>query len=391
MSRDVGNKSPLITIIGAGVGGLTLAAALLRLGSRVRVLEQASRFTRIGTGIGLAPNATKVLRGLGLIPALEKLAYHPAYRASREWDTAREMARYPVKGEMEARYGGPYFLLHRGDLHQALYELMPPGVVEFGRQLVGVRNSDDTVVLSFAGGREETADVVVGADGVHSRVRESLFGVGDPRFTGRVAYRSVFPASLLAEPLLDPNTKWWGPDRHIVIYYVSGGREVYFTTSAPHEAWVEESFSTVGDLAELRAAFEGFHPAVRGVLEACPQVQKWAIYERDPLATWRAGRVALLGDACHPMTPYMQQGAATAIEDGVVLARCLRGVGPGGVEEAFDRYESARKERTSVIQAESSRNTWNATSEGSPAVSHEFVYAYDAWRAPLGPGRRTSR
>lgn len=375
------DKGPSVAVVGCGIGGLVLAAALLRSGVRVKVFEQASHFARIGTGIGLAPNAMKVLRRLGLERELESLAFEAEYRSSRRWDTGEELFRYPVKAEMRSRYGAPYLLLHRGDVHQALYELLPPGVVDFGSRLVEVSSTSDGVILSFSDGRREAADYVVGADGVHSVLRESLFTSGDARFTGRVAYRAVFPIELLRQPLMDPNTKWWGPDRHIVIYYISSGKEVYFTTSVPDDGFAVESFSAKGDLDELHAAFDGFHPAVQAVLDACPSVQKWAIFERDPLPTWQNGRVVLLGDACHPMTPYMQQGAATAMEDAVVLARCIRE--HDDVEAAFRRYESCRRPRTNIIQAESSKNAWNRTNVGSASVGSDFVWGYDAWETTL--------
>jgi salicylate hydroxylase/6-hydroxynicotinate 3-monooxygenase len=189
----------------------------------------------------------------------------------------------------------------------------------------------------------------------------------------------VYPTELLGGHQIDPGCKWWGPDRHIVVYHVSGGREVYFTTSVP-EDWRLESWSARGDVEELRAAFEGFHPDVQKVLEACPEVHKWAIHERAPLPTWSRGRAVLLGDACHPMTPYMAQGAATSMEDAAVLARCLDGVGQDGIAEAFRRYEASRKPRTSKIQLESRENRWLRHAE--PAG---WVYGHDAWVAPLAP------
>jgi len=176
-------------------------------------------------------------------------------------------------------------------------------------------------------------------------------------------------------------TKWWGPDRHIVIYFTTRKRdEVYFVTSQPERAdWItKESWSAKGDLGELRAAFENFHPDVRAVLAAAPEVHKWGIFERDPLPSWRRGRVVLLGDACHPMTPYMASGAAMALEDAAVLARCFDELDGASIEEAFGAYEATRKPRTTVVQATSSANTW-MRSETDP----DWLYGYDAWRVPL--------
>ena len=177
-------------------------------------------------------------------------------------------------------------------------------------------------------------------------------------------------------------TKWWGPDRHIVIYYVNAARsELYFVTSVPEPAeWLtRESWSAMGDVSELRKAYEGFHHEVRAVLEACPDCHKWAILDRDPLPRWSDGRVVLLGDACHPMTPYMAQGAATAIEDAAVLARCLEEVEGEDIEGAFQRYEAHRKPRTSRIQAISRANTWMKGGDDDTS----WLYGYDAWHVPL--------
>lgn len=387
MNAQARSDGPLISIVGCGLGGLALAAALLKFGIRVQLFEQAEAFSRVGTGIGLAPNAVKVARGLGLEEQLTAIAYQAPYRTSRRWDTGEEMLRYPVKEEMLTKYGAPYLLLHRGDTHQALYDLLPPGLVRFGHRVQRAERDGAGVAVTFTNGTTEFVDYLVGADGIHSAVRDSVFKVEDARYTGRVAYRSIFSVDLLSEPLIDPDTKWWGPDRHIVDYYVTGGREVYFTTSVPHPEWVAESFSAEGDLEELRAAFEGFHPNVQALLRSCPHVQKWAIYERTPLETWQDGPVVLLGDACHPMTPYMQQGAATAMEDGVVLARCVDATlrAGGDVEDAFAWYVRLRQERTASFQIESAKNRWNETMSGSPGISNETVYNYDAWTCDLTP------
>ena len=221
---------------------------------------------------------------------------------------------------------------------------------------------------------------MIGADGVHSRIRDYVAGSDQPRFVGRLAYRTTFPASRLrGHDIGAAYTKWWGPDRHIVIYFVTANRdEIYFTTSLPEKAdWItKESWSAKGDLGEMCEAFARFHPDVRAVLEAAPEVHKWGIFERDPLPTWCKGRVALIGDACHPMTPYMAQGAAMALEDAVVLARCVAEI--ADIEEAFRVYEATRKVRTSAVQQGSSANTF-MRSETNP----DWLYGYDAWTVPL--------
>lgn len=373
------SRKPRIAIIGAGMGGLTAAAVLRRYGFEVRIYEQARKFARIGAGIQQSANAIRVLRAIGLEQRLRSAAFQPASWTNREWDSGKMKYELPLGAAFESRYGAPYLLLHRGDLHAALASVVPPENIRMGRQLVGLDQTASGVALRFADGSVEDSDAVIGADGVHSKVRELLLGPEEPRFTGRVAYRTTFPASLLAGAQIDDCAKWWGPDRHIVIYYVTPNRdEVYFVTSLPEPQWRNESWSAKGDLGQLRSAFAGFHPQVQMVLNACPDVHKWALYERDPLPSWRQGRVVLLGDACHPMMPYMAQGAANAMEDAAILGRCLDAAGAGGIEDAFARYEATRKERTSRIQLTSRRNEWMST-----RTDPDWVYGYDAWSEPL--------
>lgn len=371
-----------IAVTGAGIGGLAAATLLARAGHRVRVFEQASRFARVGAGIQMTPNAMKVLRGLGLEARLRKIAFQSPAGISREWDTGTVTNELRMGDEIEARYGAPYLFLHRADLHAAIGSMVPAGVVQFNRKLAGIEQNAQRVTLVFNDGSREEADTLIGADGVHSRVREILLGPEQPRFSGRVAYRTTFPAALMGADRITPlRTKWWGPDRHMVVYYVTANRdEIYFVTSQPESVeWMTpESWSAKGNLGELRAAYAGFHPEVQAILRACPDVHKWALLERDPLPTWTDGRVALLGDACHPMTPYMAQGAASALEDAAVLSRCLDGIDADGVAAALRCYEATRKPRTSEIQGNSRKNTWmrNETDPG-------WVYGYDAWTTPL--------
>ena len=281
--------------------------------------------------------------------------------------------------EAEARLGAPYLLLHRGDLHAALASIVPAAHLHLSHRLHGLDQDAHGVTLRFANGYRTNADAVVGADGVHSVVREMLFGREDPRFTGRVAYRTTFPSARLDVSQFDDNAKWWGPDRHIVSYFVRPNREeIYFVTSTPEPDFQIESWSARGDLEVLRRAYRDFHPRVRAILDACPEVHKWALVERDPLPRLSEGRITLLGDACHPMTPYMAQGAATAMEDAAVLSRCLQGTDPDCVASALQRYEMTRRERTSRIQLTSRQNTWMRDKTDA-----DWVYGYDAWQAPL--------
>jgi len=368
-----------IAIIGAGMGGLATAAALRRPRIDVTVYEQAAQFARIGAGIQIGCNAMKVLHELGLEQRLRAQSFYPRSWNNRDWRTG-EVKFDMIFGESaERKFGAPYLLAHRGDLHAALASAVPDEDVKLSHKLVGLDEVSDGVRLTFANGATAVADAVIGADGVHSQVREILFGASPVNFTGRIAYRTTYPAALLGGQKIDDCTKWWGEDRHIVIYYVKPDRsEIYFVTSQPEPDFRIESWSAKGDVRELRAAFVGFDRQVENVLAACPDVHKWAIVDRDSLARWADRNVALLGDACHPMTPYMAQGAAMAIEDAAVLSRCLEGVERDGVTNAFRRFEATRRERTARVQQTSRTNTWL-----KEKTDTDWVYAYDAWNTPL--------
>ena len=371
--------NPKIAVLGAGMGGLAAAALLSRAGCEVTVYEQATRFARVGAGIQMSPNALRVLRALDLEAHIRRVAFQPRSWRNRAWDTGAMQNELPLGAEAEARHGAPYLLGHRADLHAALLTRVPPERIVRDKRLTGLSQNATSVTLAFADGSTAKADIVLAADGLHSRAREILFGAGEPRFTGNVAYRTVFPAARLGGLTLDDNCKWWGPDRHIVIYYVNPRQdELYFVTSVPDPDWKLDSWSAMGDLAELRAAFTGFHPDVLRVLEACPAVHKWAIADRDPIPRWSEGRVMLMGDAAHPMTPTMAQGAAQALEDAMVMARCLARFGYEDLAQAFRTFEAHRRARTAQIQLTSHRNVWmrGRTDSG-------WLYDYDACSAAL--------
>ena len=368
-----------VAIIGAGMGGLACAAALLRQGAKVTIYEQASTFKRIGAGIQMTPNAVKALRGLGLEEALRDVAFEAAVGHNREAASGDVTNIIELGGRIVERCGAPLLTLHRGDLHSVLLSGVPDGVIRMNHRLASFEQAGGAVQLRFDNGHEVEADVVIAADGVHSVVREQMFGPEAPRFTGRVAYRATFPAALIGDLKIDDRCKWWGADRHIVIYYTTRQRsEIYFVTSTPEPDFNLESWSTKGDLGELRAAYAGFHPTVRAVLEACPEVHKWALVVREPLPHWHEGHVALLGDACHPMTPYMAQGAASAIEDAVILSRCLEGIAPDAIESALARYHATRFPRATAIQQTSAQNNWM-----KEKTDFDWVYGHNVWSQDL--------
>jgi 6-hydroxynicotinate 3-monooxygenase len=374
---------PKIAIIGAGIGGLAVAGFLEQQGADVTIYEQARKFLRVGAGIQMGPNAVHVLRALGLEPKLRSLAFYPQAWTHRASDTGAHLADLTFGETAEKQYGAPYFLMHRGDLHAALFSTVPEAHIAYEKKLLGIGRKGDGVTLQFTDGTTVSSDCVIGCDGVHSRVREIMLGEESPRFTGRVAHRTVFPAARLKGAPVTTCTKWWGPDRHIVVYPVTPkADELYFVTSVPDPTWDVESWSTEGDMAEVRQAMTGFHDEVQRVLAASPSVNKWALFERDPLARWTDGPIALLGDSCHPMTPYMAQGAANSLEDAAVLARCLEGVAREGIAAALSRYEATRIERTSRVQLTSRQNTWGIA-DGKTGGDTSWVYGYNAMTTPI--------
>lgn len=373
------NSPFTIAIVGAGMGGLAAAAALQRFGIDAQVYEQAPGFARVGAALQLTPNSMKTARGLGIEQRMLEVGFIPEFAHNRQWDTAEVTYLHPMGEQTKARYGANDVMVHRAEVHSALVDLLKPGTIKLNKKLVGVDTNGSQIVLSFADDTCAKADAVIGADGVNSVVRSSVYGVEEPRFTGRVAYRSVYKTSLLRGAKVDDRVKWWGPDRHLLSYRVDPRREeIYFIASVLDPDFNIESWSARGDLSVLRAAYADFHPDARAILDACPECTKYAMVERDPLLSWCMDRIILIGDACHPMLPTMAQGAGSAMEDAVILARCLQGIDRDGIAEAFRRCEANRKERTARIQKESSINVWMKTKPDT-----DWLYGYDAWTAPL--------
>ena len=346
---------PRIGIAGGGIGGLTLALACAEAGfTDVTVYEQAAQPEALGAGVQLSPNATRVLFALGLKRELGEVAFFPSAIEFRTWRTGYQVASRPLGQISQGRYGAPYYHVHRADLHAVLLNAARArGVrLESGCRCRGAGEDADGPWLELDTGIARH-DVVVGADGIHSTVRASVVDSAEPSFTGHLAWRGMVPAAALPDALVPPTaTVWLGPNRHFVHYYVRGGELINFVGVVESDRWIGESWRETGDPAELAADFAGWHPMVQMLIEAADGVFKWALYDRDPLPVWTRGAITLLGDACHPMLPYLAQGAAMAIEDAWVLSRMLERW-EDDPAQGLDEYQRYRRPRTARVQLRS--------------------------------------
>ena len=384
------DSSRRIVIAGAGLGGLCAALFLKRQGFDVAVLERAPELAEVGAGIQVAANGAKVLAALDLLEDVRRLGFEPAAAEIRDGVSGFTCYRNPLRGAHERRYGQPYVQIHRADLHGILLGACArAGIpVEIDAPVDSYERLDDGVVLRLASGREIEGDVLIGADGIHSAVRATMLGKEQPRFTGQVAWRGTVPAARL-RPGVVPETAgiWVGPGRHFVHYYLRGGSLVNFVAVQERSAWREESWTTAGDVGELRAAFAGWHPAVGAILDQVDSTFLWGLFGRDRLPRWTDGPVALLGDACHPMLPFMAQGACMAFEDAAVLARCL--ASDGDANAALKRYETLRIERATRVQrqAEANARLFHVQNRAAQIVRLGAIWA----GTHLIPGLATSR
>jgi salicylate hydroxylase len=336
-----------IAVIGGGIGGLTAAQALRQRGLEVRVHEAAPELKEIGAGVALGPNAMKALRSLGLEAAVRAVAYEGEFQLLRNWKTGRVISRTTRRSAAE-RYGAAGCSVHRADLLDVLAAGLPTSLVQLGARCDSVKADRHVAAAHFTNGTEEEADVVVGADGIHSAVRTNLFGPDAPRFTGKICYRAVIPVDAVkGGPPGPDNATWLGPHGAVVVYRVRRGELINVVAHYDDETYQHESWITECDREEVLERYRGWWPPLERLFSAGDTWYKWALYDRDPIPRWTEGRATLLGDAAHPMLPYLGQGACQAMEDGCVLAAALDAMEDDPA--ALARYEQVRRPRASRV------------------------------------------
>jgi len=375
------NASPAkVVIIGGGIGGLTTALALLKRGIDVEVYEQSTALKEVGAGVQLGSNGTRVLYALGLQEALAGVQVIPAAREIRHWRTGETWNWFDLGSTSAKRYGTPHVMLHRGDLLSILAEAvqrLKPDAVSLGRKCVDVGQTADRAEARFADGHVATGEFVIGADGIHSRVRACLFGAGRAEFTGCVAWRGLAPMDRLPPHLARMvGTNWLGPSGHVLHYPVRRGEIMNFISFVERDDWQVESWTVEGSKGELAKDFHGWHEDVHALIDHLDTPYKWALMVRGPMERWTDGRITLLGDACHPTLPFLGQGAVMSIEDAYVVAACLARYAKEP-SAAFARYEDIRRDRTAAVVRKAHENRRQAF---SPALADEAAVAISVAR-----------
>lgn len=348
-----------VAIVGAGIGGLAAALAMLQRGIDVTVYEQAPELREVGAGIQISANGTRLLNSLGLEKDLAETALEPAGKQIRLWNTGESWKLFDLGVVSRELYGAPYITMHRSDLHEVLVraiEAKKAGAVQLGYRCEGAEARDDRVVIHFKDRPSVTAAALVGADGLHSRVREIFFGHDEPQFTGCIAWRGMVSTDDLPDDMKEPvGTNWVGPGGHFVHYPVRGGKLLNFVGIAERDDWSVESWTMQGSPDEFANDFRGWHKNIQTLIKKGGKPFKWALKTRHPMPKWSGERVTLLGDACHASLPFLAQGAVMAIEDGFVLARAVEKYADD-YAKAFRAYEGARLERTARVMKGSADN-----------------------------------
>jgi len=358
-------RKPKVAIVGAGIGGLTAAIAMHRRNIDVEVYEQSPQIAEIGAGVSLSPNAIKAVRALGLDEQISAIGFESDNQIVRAWDTGDILSKVFRKGVYQKEFGAPYLSVHRADLVEVLRQQLPDNVIHLDARCTEVETGDHGARVCFANGEKIEADLVVGADGIRSVVRQSLFGREAPRFTGSVCWRGLVPLDAFPPGLISTDlTLYMGPRSHVIHFMVRRGTLINFVAHVETDSWTQESWTQECERSEVMDTFAGWHEPLLRLLGSSDRYYKWALYDRDPLESWSKGRVTLLGDAAHAMLPHIGQGACMAIEDGYVLAD-LVSQHPDNLNEALRLYERLRVPRTrrAVLEARARGKEMHLTSK----------------------------
>jgi salicylate hydroxylase len=374
-------RTPRVLIVGGGIGGLAAALALERARAEVIVCEQSPKLSEIGAGIGPAPNAIKALRALGLEDKINAIAYASEFAVIRAWKDGRPISR-AYQGDYSDKFGAPSVTAHRADLLGVLAGSLRWTDVRLGLRCVGVESHERGAAARFADGSAIEADIVIGADGIHSKVRESLFGANAPRFTGCICFRGMAPVEAVPRDINTADvTLWMGPHGHVVHYPVRRGELLNIVAHIDSDAWTEESWTRECGVDEVTATYARWNSALTRVFPASERWYKWALYDRDPPARWNKGRATLLGDSAHAMLPYLGQGAAMAIEDGCVLAGVVAR-GADDLDGALAAYERTRLPRVrEAVLGSRARARDNHLTSPLARLTRDLRYA---WRRRFG-------
>ena len=340
-------SAPSVLIVGGGIGGLFAANALLAHGIAVSLYEQAPALGEVGAGVYVTPNAVRQLERVALGPAVKRYGARVGPRSAYFRHDGTPIA--PVQVADAAGWNA-CFGMHRADFVELLAAHLPPGIVRAGHRAVGFEQDGARARVRFANGAVAEADVVVGADGIHSELRPHVFPPSTPVFHGTISYRGLVPSARLPDWPMDRWEMWAGPSKHFLVFPVRHGTMVNYVGFVPTDEEMKESWSAPGDPEVLRREFRGWDPRIRAVLDAVDRTFRWALYDREPLPTWTKGRLTLLGDAAHPMLPHLGQGANQSIEDGMALATMLAQAPSAGVPAMLAAYERLRRERVAEVQ-----------------------------------------
>ena len=349
-----------IAIIGGGIGGLTAALALSQNAHDITVFERSAGIREIGAGVQISPNAGRLLHSLGLGAAYSEISVNPQRVVLRRWEDDSIIRATDLDESFLSQHQVPLANVARNELVEILGIAVAARAnvtLKFSTHVVKVEPGDASSEVIFADGSSQSFDIVVGADGIHSVVRPCVGGIDKPRFSGSAAYRALVPRSAVEDLPIDVTNRM-GPDRHVVSYFIGRNRShLNLVCISPEDSWETESWTEQGTMEDLLSRFEGWSPEFLSLLGRVEEpIFRWALYDREPLEQWGIGTTTLLGDACHPMLPFMAQGSCQAIEDAVVLARCLSDASTNDAVSALRRYEDARQGRTAQVQTSSLMN-----------------------------------